>query len=119
MTVIALFLDALLALAAAGMFFFGKYGVTRQLAPAPMLVAVLDAAFAQQIQFSLTATLSALLLLLQLVVLGGSILVLYQDRVRARNKENRRRRRKAMARSRAVFEQTAATQKNRRIRVCA
>lgn len=119
MTTFTLFLDALLALIAAGMFFFGKYGVTRQLAPAPLLVAVLDAAFARQIQTSLTPALSVVLFLLQLVVLGGSVMVLYQDRVRARNKANRRRRRKEMARSRVAFEQATAARERRPYRVCA
>lgn len=119
MIAFTLFLDALLALTAAGMFFFGKYGITRQLAPAPLLVAVLDAAFARQVQISLTPALSTLLFLLQLVVLGGSVMVLYQDRVRARNKANRRRRRKEMARSRAAFEKAATARERHGYRVCA
>ncbi len=101
-------LDLLLVSVAAGMLFKGHYGVTRQLALAPLLVAVLDAVFAAQLQLSLTPVLSALLVVLQAVVLIGSGVILRQDRVRARNKQARRHRRREIARTRAAFEQAAA-----------
>ncbi len=119
MTVITYVLDALLIAAAAGMFFGGKFGVTRQLALAPVSVAVLDAAFAHQVLFALTPALSTLLLVLQVAMLGGSVLLLHQDRIQARNKENRRRRRREMARARAAFEQATAARERRPLQVCA
>ena len=119
MTTFAFLLDAFLALTAGGMLTLGKFGVTRQLALAPVAVAALDAAFARLIRFSLTPVLSVLLVLLQLTVLCGSAMVLYQDRVRARNKENRRRRRREMARTRAAFEQKACGRDSRTPCACA
>ena len=97
-----LVLDVLLAGLAAGMFFGWHYGITRQTAAAPLVVAVLDAIFVGKIDPSLTPVLSALLIALQAVVLLGGAAVLREDRRRARAKaENRRRKaavRQAMAR---------------------
>ena len=99
--------DILLAALAVSMLIGGHYGVTRQLAFAPLLTAVLDAVFATQVDLGLTPVLSALLFALQAVILLGGALVLYQDRVRVRNRRARRRRRQELARSRAAFEQAA------------
>ncbi len=112
-------LDMLLVAMAIGMFLGGRYGVTRQLAFAPLLVAVVDAAFAAQLDLALTPVLSALLVALQVVIFGGSALVLYQDRVHARNKEARRRRRRELARTRLAFEQAAQRREQTACRVCA
>ncbi len=101
-------LDLLLIAMAVGMLWKGRFGATRQLALAPLAVAVLDAAFAGQIDLSLTPVLSGLLLALQVVILAGSALVLRRDRVLARNKQERRRRRREIARTRAAFEEAAA-----------
>ena len=62
MTVMTWVMDGLLAAMAAAMLIKGKYGITRQLAAAPLVLAVLDAAFAGQIQPMLTPVLSWLLL---------------------------------------------------------
>ena len=104
-------LDLLLVVVAVTMLRKGRYGATRQLALAPLAVAVLDAAFAAQLDLSLTPVLSGLLIALQLVILAGSALVLYRDRVLARNKQARRRRRREIARTQAAFEQAAAQRK--------
>lgn len=94
-------MDLLLVGIAAAMFFKGHYGATRQLALAPLAVAVLDAAFAPQLDMSLTPALSAALFALQAIILAGSALLLYEDREHARNKQIRRQRRREVARKRA------------------
>ncbi|MBR5523941.1 MAG: hypothetical protein IKU51_01565 [Clostridia bacterium] len=101
-------IDALLVLVSVGMLLRGHYGVTRQAAFIPLVVAVVDAAFAGQLDLLLTPVLSAMLVVLQLVILSASGLLLYQDAVRARNKRARRQRRRELAVSRAAFEQAAA-----------
>ena len=116
---LTLVLDFLLVAVAAGMFFGGHYGVTRQVAFLPLVIAIVDGAFAAQVTLSLTPALSAILVALQLVILGGSGVLLYEDRVHARNKQSRRRRRRDLARSRAAFEQAAARREQTARRVCA
>ncbi len=101
-------LDLLLIAMAVGMLWKGHFGITRQLALAPLAVAALDAAFAGQVELSLTPVLSGTLIALQLVMFVASTLVLYRDRVLARNKQKRRRRRREIARTRAAFEEAAA-----------
>lgn len=100
-------LDLLLAATAALMLWKGQFGITRQVALAPLTVAFIDAAFAHQIQLSLTPVLSAILVALQIVVLVGSAAVLRHDRVQVRNKQARRERRRQIARTRAAFELAA------------
>ncbi len=100
MTMVSLIFDGLLALMAGGMFLRGKFGATRQLAVAPLAVAVLDAAFANKIQPMLTPVLSVLVLCLQLAVLVSCGHVLEVDRARAKSKARRRQ----LHRSRAAFE---------------
>ena len=112
-------MDALLAVTAALMLIKGHYGATRQLALAPLLVAVVDAAFAGVSNYSATLTLSVLLTLMQLVVLGGSALVLHRDRVCARNKFERRRRRREILRTQAAFEQAREKADAKRVYACA
>ena len=112
-----LFIDFALALVAALMILKGHYGITRQLAAVPLAVALIDAAFAAQLQLSLTPVLSALLIVLQVAILAVSGAVLREDMARARNKANRRRRREEIARSRAAFEQAA--QRRNRMAACA
>ncbi len=116
---LTLVFDFLLAAVAVGMFFGGHYGVTRQAAFLPLTVAVIDAVFAAQVTLSLTPVLSAVLVALQLVIFAGSGVLLYEDRVHARNKQSRRRRRRDLARSRAAFEQAAARREQTDRRVCA
>lgn len=103
--ILSVIIDVLLAATAITMLLKGCYGVTRQLAFAPLLVAALDASFAGVIAYGATPVLSVLLTLLQLTVLCCSALVLYQDRVHARNKQERRRRRRDILRTQAAFEQ--------------
>lgn len=110
-----LFIDLALALVAALMILKGHYGITRQLAAVPLGVALLDAAFAAQIDLMLTPVLSALLVVLQVVILSLSVAVLREDAARIRMKRARRRRREEIARDRAAFEQAA----QRRSRVAA
>ncbi len=105
---LTLVFDFLLAAVAVGMFFAGRYGVTRQAACLPLAVAVMDAVVAGQITLSLTPVLSALLMALQCVILMGSALLLYADRARAKAKQSRRRRRRELARTRAAFEQATS-----------
>lgn len=114
-----LFIDFALAVVAALMILKGHYGITRQLAAVPLAVALVDAAFAAQLQLSLTPVLSALLIALQVVILSVSGAVLREDMVRARNKMNRRRRRQELARSRAAFEQAAQRRDRMRQAACA
>lgn len=108
-------MDLVLVGMAVAMFFKGHYGATRQLALAPLAVAVLDAAFAPQLDMSLTPVLSAALFALQAVILAGSALVLYEDRAHARNKQMRRQRRRETARKRAALHPIDG----KRRRVCA
>jgi hypothetical protein len=112
-------MDALLALTAILMLFKGCFGETRQLALAPALVAALDASFAGVITFGATPVLSILLTLLQLTVLGGSVFVLYQDSVRARNKQERRRRRRDILRTQMAFERARECGDTKRGYACA
>ena len=112
-----LFIDLALALVAALMILKGHYGITRQLAAVPLIVALVDAAFATQIQLALTPLISVLLIALQVVILSVSGAVLREDMVRTRNKMARRRRREEIARSRAAFEQAA--QRRERMAACA
>lgn len=114
-----LFIDLALALVAALMILKGHYGITRQLAAVPLAVALVDAAFAAQLQLSLTPVLSALLIALQIAILTVSGAVLREDMVRTRNKMNRRRRREELARSRAAFEQAAQRRDRMRQVACA
>lgn len=112
-----LFIDLALALVAALMILKGHYGITRQLAAVPLIVALVDAAFATQIQLALTPLISVLLIALQVVILAASGEVLREDMVRTRNKMARRRRREELTRSRAAFEQAA--QRRERMAACA
>lgn len=107
MDVFGMVMDAVLVLAAAAMLVFGKFGVTRELAFLPLLTAVLDGVFVTEIAFSLTPVLSVLLAVLQGMILAFSGLMLYQDRVRFRNKQLRRRRERELSRSRLAFEQAS------------
>ena len=117
--ILSYIIDALLAAVAVAMLFKGCYGVTRQLAFAPLLVAMLDASFANVISYGTTPVLSVLLTLLQLTVLFGSAFTLYQDRVRARNKAERRRRRRDILRTQAAFEQAREKADAKRGYACA
>ena len=117
--ILSVILDILLAATAIAMLLRGCYGATRQLALAPLLVAALDASFAGVITYGATPVLSALLTLLQLTVLVGSALMLYQDRVRARNKQERRRRRRDILRTQAAFEQARERADAKRGYACA
>ncbi len=121
MTVFGLLIDGLLLVVMAGMFFFGKFGVTRQMALAPGFVAVLDGAFALKIDPRLTVVLSSVLIILQLTVLLGSTMLLYQDRVRAKNRATRRRRQRQLSASRAAFEAAGerAVSRRRASEICA
>ena len=101
-------IDGLLVLISVAMLLRGHYGITRQAAFVPLTTAVVDAAFAGQLDLLLTPVLTALLVILQMVILSASGLLLYQDAVRARNKRARRQRRRELAVSRAAFEQAAA-----------
>lgn len=103
----SLWLDGMLALTALMLVIFGKFGATRQLAFLPLLTATLDGTFVSEIAASLTPVLSAVLWGLQGVILAFSGWMLYQDRIRFRNKQLRRRREKQLARSRCAFEQAA------------
>ena len=71
-----LFIDLGLALVAALMILKGHYGITRQLAAVPLVVALIDAAFAAQIDAALTPVLFTLLVILQVIILCLSIVVL-------------------------------------------
>lgn len=117
--ILSYIIDAFLVLTAAAMLLGGNYGTTRQLAFAPLLVAALDAAFAGVITYGVTPVLSVLLTLLQLTVLVGSALALYQDRVRARNKQERRRRRREILRTQAAFEQAREKADAKHVYACA
>ena len=112
-----LLIDFALALVATLMILRGHYAITRQIAAVPLAVALVDAAFATQLQLSLTPVLSALLIALQVAILSVSGAVLREDMIRARNKMNRRRRREQVARDCAAFEQAA--QRRERMAACA
>ena len=114
-----LFIDVALALVAALMILKGHYGITRQLAAVPLAVALVDAAFATQLQLSLTPVISALVIALQVVILAASGEVLREDAIHARNKRNRRIRREELAHSRAAFEQAAQRRDRMRQAACA
>ena len=114
-------IDGLLVALGAAMLLKGHYGITRQSGFMPLATAALDAAFVAQLDLSLTPWLSAVVILLQLTVLGANALLFYKDAVCARNKQARRRRRQEVARSRAAFEQALdrRQQTATRRRVCA
>ena len=101
-----LFIDLGLALVAALMLLKGNYAITRQMASVPLVVALVDASFATQLQLSLTPVVSALLILLQVIILTVSSAMLRQDAIHARQQRARRRRREEVARARAAIEQT-------------
>ncbi len=117
--------DALLLLIAATMFLRGKYGITREMSLAPLTLAVLDAAFSAPIDPWLTPFLSVMLLALQAAVLSFCGLLLYQDKVQARNRAGRRKRRREWQRNRALFEraqeaaQRQTSERRRTPRICA
>ena len=96
-----LFIDLGLALVAALMLLWGHYNITRQMAAVPLVVSLLDAAFATKLQLSLTPVVSALLIALQIAVLMVSVGVLREDAARTRQKQARRRREEIAARTRA------------------
>lgn len=112
-------IDLFLAVTAVTMLLKGHYGVTRQLAMAPLTVAALDSAFASVITYGATPVLSVMLTLLQLTVLVGSAMMLYQDRVRAHNKFERRRRRRDILRTQAAFAQARENADAKRTYACA
>ena len=115
---LTLVLDILLAVLAVSMLLFGRFGATRQAALIPLAMAALDLYLHGVLSFSLwTVAVAAL----QMVVLCVGGLVLYRDRVRARNKQARRARRREITRSRADFEQALEQREQcaRRRRVCA
>ena len=112
-----LFIDLALAMVAALMIPKGHYMITRQLAAVPLVVALVDAAFATQIDLALTPVLSALLVVLQVVILSLSAAVLREDALRARMKRTRRIRRQQQERDRAAFD--AAAQRRGRMAACA
>ena len=111
------FIDLGLALVAALMLVKGHFGITRQLAAVPLVVALVDALFAAQIDLALTPVVSALLIVLQLIILTLSAAILREDAIHARMKRTRRRRREQMSRDRAVFDEAA--QRHGRMAVCA
>ncbi len=119
MTIFSYIVDLALAAVAVAMLLKGHYGATRQLALAPLMIAILDASFVGVISYSATPVLSILLTMLQLVVLCGSTTVLYQDRVRTRNKQARRRRRHDILRTQAAFEQAREQKTTRTVSICA
>ena len=96
-------IDFALALVAALMLLRGHYTITRQVAAVPLVVALVDAAFASQLQLSLTPVISALLVVLQVSILMVSVGVLREDMARARAKRARRRREEAIAHARAAM----------------
>lgn len=114
-----LFIDLGLALVAALMLLWGHYNITRQLAAVPLVVALVDAAFASQLQLTLTPVISALLVVLQMAILLVSTAVLREDLARARMKRARRRRREEMARDREVFRRAAESTTRTRRAACA
>ena len=111
---LSIWIDGALVLAALLLLVGGKFGITRQLAFLPLLTAVLDGAFVSEIAFSLTPVLSTVRLVLQGLILSFSGWMLYQDRVRFRNKQLRRRREKQLTRSRLAFEQAAEAAEQQR-----
>ena len=100
-------IDFALALVAALMLLRGHYTITRQMAAVPLVVALVDAAFASQLQLSLTPVISALLVVLQVAILMVSVGVLREDMARARAKRARRRREEAVAHARAAMHEVA------------
>ena len=100
------FIDFALALVAALMLIHGHYSITRQMAAVPLAVALVDAAFAAQIQLSLTPVLSTLLILLQVAILTVSVGVLREDKIRACHKRAHHNRRQETERTYAAVPQT-------------
>ena len=111
--------DILLVALGVGMLLMGHCGTTRQLAGVPLMAAAVDAAFAAQLDLAITPVLSALLVALQGIILLSGVLVLYQDRVRVRNRQARRLRRQQVARSQAAFERAASRMRPREREFCA
>ncbi len=114
-------MNLLLAGLAVLMLMKGRFSATRQMALVPLGAALLDTMTYGAVNPALTPALSALLVALQVVILATGALVLYQDKVRTRNKQARRARRRELEKTRAAFEQ-ALEQKGRvaaRSRVCA
>lgn len=114
-----LMMDILLVLLAVVMLVKGHYGLTKQAAFGPIVVAVIDASTALQVNPAATPVLYGLLIALQVVVLSAGSVVLYQDVVRARNKRARRQRRQELARSREAFEQARQSRVAQRVSICA
>ena len=110
-------MNILLATLAVMMLIKGRYGVTRQMAVVPLGAALLDTLTFGAVNPALTPALSALLVVLQVVILSLSVGVLREDAARARMKRARRRRREEMARDRAAFDRAA--QRRDRLAVCA
>ena len=98
-------IDLGLALVAALMLLWGHYDITRRMAAVPLVVALVDAAFASQLQLSLTPVISALLVVLQVAILMVSVGVLREDMARARQKRARRRHEEEIARARAAMQE--------------
>ena len=98
-------IDFALALVAALMLLRGHYTITRQMAAVPLVVALVDAAFASQLQLSLTPVISALLVVLQVAILMVSVGVLREDMARARQKRARRRHEEEITRARAAMQE--------------
>ena len=112
-------IDLALALVAALMLLWGHYNITRQLAVVPLVVALVDASFASQIDLALTPVVSALLVVLQVAILTVSTAVLREDMARARMKRNRRRRREEMARDQEAFRRASESRTRMRTAACA
>ena len=112
-----LFIDLGLALVAALMLLRGHYTITRQMAAVPLVVSLVDAAFAAKLQLALTPVVSVLLVALQMAILFVSVGVLREDAARARQRRARLRRQETAARDRATFKQAARQQE--RMAACA
>ena len=100
-----LLIDLALALVAALMLLKGHYAITRQMATVPLVVALVDATFAAQLQLSLTPVISALLVVLQIAILMVSGGILREDMARARQKRARRQQHEAQSRRQTVLHQ--------------
>lgn len=101
-------LDILLAGLAVYMLVKGHYGVTRQAALVPLVVALLDGSTVLHFDPTLTPILSAAMISLQVVILSCGTLMAYKDAVHARQKRARRARRHQVVESRKAFEQALA-----------
>ena len=103
-------MNILLATLAVSMMIKGHFSATRQMAVVPLGAALLDTMAMSAVNPALTPGLSAVLVVLQVVILATGSLVLYNDAVRARNKRARRARRRELEKSRAAFEQALEQQ---------